>query len=100
MKIAVTYDNGQIFQHFGHTEQFKLYDVEDGTVTAQTVVDAEGEGHGTAGAGAKSAWRGYADMRRHRRGCAAGAGAGGDSPLRGCERRGRRRRWRRFSGAG
>ena len=46
MKIAVTYDNGQIFQHFGHTEQFKLYDVEDGTVTAQTVVDAGGEGHG------------------------------------------------------
>ena len=46
MKIAVTYDNGQIFQHFGHTEQFKLYDVEDGKVTAQTVVDAEGEGHG------------------------------------------------------
>ena len=40
MKIAVTYDNGQIFQHFGHTEQFKLYDVEDGKVTAQTVVDA------------------------------------------------------------
>ena len=28
MKIAVTYDNGQVFQHFGHTEQFKLYDVE------------------------------------------------------------------------
>lgn len=46
MKIAVTYDNGQIFQHFGHTEQFKLYDVEDGTVTVQTVVDAGGEGHG------------------------------------------------------
>ena len=46
MKIAVTYDNGQIFQHFGHTEQFKLYDVEDGKVTAQTVVDAGGEGHG------------------------------------------------------
>ena len=46
MKIAVTYDNGQIFQHFGHTEQFKLYDVEDGKVTAQTVVDAGDEGHG------------------------------------------------------
>ena len=46
MKIAVTYDNGQIFQHFGHTEQFKLYDVEDGKVTAQTVVEAGGEGDG------------------------------------------------------
>jgi len=30
MKIAVTYENGQVFQHFGHTEQFKVYDVEDG----------------------------------------------------------------------
>ena len=29
MKIAVTYENGQVFQHFGHTEQFKVYDVED-----------------------------------------------------------------------
>ncbi|MGM9975057.1 MAG: NifB/NifX family molybdenum-iron cluster-binding protein, partial [Clostridiaceae bacterium] len=25
MKIAVTYENGEVFQHFGHTEQFKLY---------------------------------------------------------------------------
>ncbi len=29
MKIAVTYDAGQVFQHFGHTEHFKVYDVED-----------------------------------------------------------------------
>lgn len=50
MKIAVTYDNGQVFQHFGHTEQFKLYDVEDGKVTAQVVVDAGGEGHGALAA--------------------------------------------------
>ena len=27
MRIAVTYENGQIFQHFGHTEAFKIYDV-------------------------------------------------------------------------
>ena len=32
MKIAVTYENGQIFQHFGHTEQFKIYNAEDGKV--------------------------------------------------------------------
>ena len=32
MKIAVTYENGQIFQHFGHTEQFKLYEAADGKV--------------------------------------------------------------------
>ena len=39
MKIAVTYENGEIFQHFGHTEQFKLYTVENGTITAVEVVD-------------------------------------------------------------
>ena len=32
MRIAVTYDNGQIFQHFGHSSQFKVYDVEDGRI--------------------------------------------------------------------
>lgn len=46
MRIAVTYENGQIFQHFGHTEQFKLYDVTDGKVTATQVVDTNGSGHG------------------------------------------------------
>lgn len=46
MKIAVTYENGQIYQHFGHTEQFKLYSVEDGAVTGSEVVDTNGSGHG------------------------------------------------------
>ena len=46
MRIAVTYENGQIFQHFGHTEQFKVYDVEDGKVVASEVVGTEGSGHG------------------------------------------------------
>ena len=46
MKIAVTYDNGQIFQHFGHTEQFKLYEVEGGKVVSSEVVDTNGNGHG------------------------------------------------------
>lgn len=46
MRIAVTYQNGEIFQHFGHTEQFKLYDVEDGKVVATEVVDTNGSGHG------------------------------------------------------
>ena len=46
MRIAVTYQNGQIFQHFGHTAQFKIYDVENGTVTACEVVDTQGSGHG------------------------------------------------------
>lgn len=46
MRIAVTYENGDIFQHFGHTEQFKLYDVEDGTITNEQVIDTNGSGHG------------------------------------------------------
>lgn len=46
MRIAVTYENGQIFQHFGHTEQFKVYDVVDGKVTETMVVDTNGNGHG------------------------------------------------------
>ena len=46
MKIAVTYENGQIFQHFGHTEQFKLYEAADGKITHAEVVDTNGSGHG------------------------------------------------------
>lgn len=46
MRIAVTYENGNIFQHFGHTETFKLYDLEDGKVTAAQVVPTMGQGHG------------------------------------------------------
>lgn len=46
MRIAVTYENGAIFQHFGHTEQFKLYDIEDGKVTAEKIMDTNGQGHG------------------------------------------------------
>ena len=46
MKIAVTYDNGSVFQHFGHTEAFKLYDVEDGKVIKSEIVDTNGTGHG------------------------------------------------------
>lgn len=46
MKIAVTHENGQIFQHFGHTEQFKVYDVADGAIKSVEVVDTSGSGHG------------------------------------------------------
>ena len=46
MRIAVTYENGQIFQHFGHTEAFKIYDVEGGKVTHSEVVSTNGNGHG------------------------------------------------------
>ena len=46
MKIAVTYENGQVLQHFGHTAQFKLYEVEDGRVVRQEVAGTNGSGHG------------------------------------------------------
>ena len=46
MRIAVTYENGNVFQHFGHTQQFKVYDVEGGSVIASEVVDTNGSGHG------------------------------------------------------
>ncbi len=46
MKLAVTYENGQIFQHFGHTEQFKIYEVADKTIVSEEVVDTNGSGHG------------------------------------------------------
>ena len=46
MKIAVTYENGEVFQHFGHTEQFKLYEVSGGKLLQTQVVDTNGSGHG------------------------------------------------------
>ena len=46
MKIAVPYENGQVFQHFGHSGQFKIYDVEDGRITAERIAVPAGSGHG------------------------------------------------------
>ena len=46
MKIAVTYENGEVFAHFGHTQQFKIYEVEDGKVTSSTIIGSNGSGHG------------------------------------------------------
>ena len=46
MIIAVTYENGQVFQHFGHTGAFKLYGVEHEAITTTQVVGTEGSGHG------------------------------------------------------
>jgi len=45
MRIAATYDNGNIFQHFGRTSEFKVYDVEDGKVVSAQVVSTGGSGH-------------------------------------------------------
>ena len=45
MKIAVAYDNGNVFQHFGRTENFKIYDVENGRVVSSEVMNSNGVGH-------------------------------------------------------
>ena len=50
MRIAVTYDDGEIFQHFGHTEKFKIYEVEDGHVISSGVIGSDGNGHGALAA--------------------------------------------------
>lgn len=46
MKIAVTYADGNIFQHFGHTEQFKVYEAENGQIISAQVISTNGSGHG------------------------------------------------------
>ena len=45
MKIAVPFDNGEVFQHFGHTENFKLYEIEAGQVVSSEIIDTNGSGH-------------------------------------------------------
>ncbi len=45
MKIAVTFDNGEVFQHFGKSEKFKVYEVENGQVVSNEVIDSDGKGH-------------------------------------------------------
>ncbi len=46
MRIAIPFENGMIYQHFGHTVQFKLYDTADGQITSAQIVDTNGSGHG------------------------------------------------------
>lgn len=45
MKIAVTYENELVFQHFGHTEKFKIYEVENDSIVAMSIIDVECGGH-------------------------------------------------------
>ena len=46
MRIAVTHENGQVFQHFGHSKEFKIYDVENDVIVKEEVVNTNGSGHG------------------------------------------------------
>lgn len=45
MRIAVTYENGQVFQHFGHTEEFKVYDIDNGKIVKSEIISSNGSGH-------------------------------------------------------
>ena len=45
-RIAVAYENGEIFQHFGRTEEFKVYEVEDGKIMNSEIIGSNGSGHG------------------------------------------------------
>ena len=49
MRVAVTYENGEVYQHFGHTEQFKIYVTEEKEILSSEIVDTNGSGHGAVG---------------------------------------------------
>ena len=46
MKIAIPYENGQVYQHFGHSALFKIYDTENGKILSSEVVSTNEQGHG------------------------------------------------------
>lgn len=46
MRVAVTYENGQIFQHFGHTERFKFYETDNTEIVNSEIIETAGSGHG------------------------------------------------------
>ena len=45
MRIAVPFANGEVFQHFGHTENFKLYEIEAGQIVSSEIIGTNGSGH-------------------------------------------------------
>lgn len=67
MKIAVTYDNGTVYQHFGHTKQFKIYTVEDNKVVSSETVDTGDSGHGTLAGFFSRPGRFHCNLRKHGR---------------------------------
>ncbi|MFR7742482.1 MAG: NifB/NifX family molybdenum-iron cluster-binding protein [Acutalibacteraceae bacterium] len=46
MRLAVPFDHGEIYGHFGRTAQFKLYDLTDGRIVSTAIVDTMGNSHG------------------------------------------------------
>ncbi|MFA6710162.1 MAG: NifB/NifX family molybdenum-iron cluster-binding protein [Candidatus Methanomethylophilaceae archaeon] len=47
MKVAVTYDNGEVFQHFGRTESFKVYTITDNKIVSSEIIGSNGNSHGS-----------------------------------------------------
>lgn len=45
MKIAVSYKDGEVFQHFGHSEQFKIYETDHNQILDSEIIEIEGHGH-------------------------------------------------------
>jgi len=45
MKVAVSYENGKVFQHFGKTEQFKVYEITDNNIISTCMVESDDQGH-------------------------------------------------------
>ena len=45
MKIAVAYENGNVFEHFGHSRQFKIYETDGQNIVKEEVIESEGSGH-------------------------------------------------------
>lgn len=66
MKLAIPYEEGQIFQHFGKTPAFKIYDIANGQVGGSMVFPtrwARSRGFGWPAPGLGHRRRG---LRRHR----------------------------------
>lgn len=86
MKIAVTYQNGLVFQHFGHSEAFKIYEIENGEVKNAEVAPTNGSGHGALAGFLKQHGVNALICGRHRRRCAHGACRSGHRVVSRCFR--------------
>lgn len=45
MKIAIPYNEGNVFEHFGRTKSFKVYDLQNGVIENTVFINADGSGH-------------------------------------------------------
>ena len=43
--VAIPYADGEVFQHFGKSKQFRIYTVSDGKTVASETADTDGTGH-------------------------------------------------------